>query len=273
MRGPFARHYDGNAYLYWWLWALVIVYTVLLVVWIAVSVNSVAITHTYFKNPGAPGAQLDSLRGSFTTVALRIGIIFNMIALAWIISMIAYRNNVVLSIGFFVLFVIGAVVAFFTMVALSDQYSHCNGQNQWGNLCNAPNYCCAHEIWTNPDNGCPNTFDCATPLTIDDLAPNDNFLSLFWIHFVLLLLHIAYIVTCIVGWRMLDSTQQNGEDVEEPEPEKTVVEQPPAAAAAEFEKQPPAETPAPEPVGFNMSSSLVQPRRKRPVAGLRKRIQ
>lgn len=214
--GPFAGKYKNNPYVYWFLWCFVITYVALVTVWVVIYVQNISIVHTWFKHPGMPGAELTSLRGSFTSVVLRIAIVIHPWVPFFVMFMIAYRKNVTLCIGAFVLMSVGFLLCFFAFTVLSDQYSHCNGQEQYGNLCNSLLWCCVNEIRSNPANMCPNTIDCATPLTFDDVRANPTFEGLYWIHVVLTMLQGMYIGMTFFIWYLPEEKEKVEEEQQQP---------------------------------------------------------
>ena len=66
------------------------------------------------------------------------------------------------------------------MTLLSFEFVECNGQNQWGNFCNDPLWCCVQEIYENPVNQCPNTTPCMPPVTADQLKADPYFIA-YWV--------------------------------------------------------------------------------------------
>lgn len=215
--GPFAGKYKDNPYVYWFLWSLIVTYVVLVTVWIVIFVQNTSPVHTWFKTPGMPGAELTSFRASFAMIVLRIAIVIHPWVPFIIMFMIAYRKNLTLSIGAFLLIGIGFVLCFFAFTVLSDRYSHCNGQEQYGNPCNSPLLCCVNEIRSNPANMCPNTVDCDSPLTLDDVKPNPVFEGLYWIHFVMMVLQGLYIGMTFFIWTLPVKKEKQEEEEEQPE--------------------------------------------------------
>lgn len=223
--------YTSNSYVYWFLWCFVVAYVVVTTVWIAIFINNASITYTWFKYPGAPGTQLTSLRNSFTSVTLRIAIVCHLFVPIFVMTLIGYRSNTVISLGTLVAVGIAFIMCLFSLIALGDMYSHCNGQNQYGNLCNDPKWCCVHEILTNRANGCPNTVDCAPPLNFDDVHPNQTFLGLFWMDFTLVILQAVYLGVMIVIWRWPDAPEMELPMTQEEAPQEEEEEEPEPAAA------------------------------------------
>lgn len=249
VRPLLAGKYKTNPYIFWFLWSFIIAYTVLVTIWMVIYIQNISIVYTWFKNPGMPGVELTSLRGSFTSIVLRIVIIVHPWVPFIIMSLIAYRSNTVLSFGSLVLLLIGFVLCIFGLVVLGDQYSHCNGQNQFGNICNDPRWCCVHEILINTANSCPNSgVDCATPLTFDDIGPNDTFLGLFWFHFTMTMLQLVFFIAMGIIWRY-DPAESLGYNSVPSAPSSTELDIP----EEEEEKAPP----PPVPVQSALVSSLM----------------
>lgn len=217
---PFLNKYKNNPYVYWFLWAFVVTYVSLVIVWIVIFVQNTSFVYTWFKTPGLPGAALTSLRGSFTSISLRFAIVIHPWVPFFIMTMIAYRSNAVLSIGAFGCVCVGFILCFFAMAVLADSYSHCNGQEQFGNICNDPLWCCVSEIRANVANGCPNTIDCDPPLSFDDVNPNGTFLGLFWMHVVMTILQGLYIVITAYVWSRPAPVKTEKEEQEEEEEEE-----------------------------------------------------
>lgn len=238
---PLAGKYKNNPYNYWFLWCFVITNIVLVTVWCVIYVQNINFVHTWFKIPGMPGASLTSLRNSFTSIVVRLAIPGHIFTAVMVMSMIMFRKNLVLSIGCLVVLGIFFVLDFFTLVVLGDAYSHCNGQEQYGNICNSKDYCCVHEILINPANMCPDTIDCSTPLTFDDVDPNPTFLGFFWVHFVMTMLLLAYFVAIAIIWKQPAKEEDEDEEEEEVQqqdeesqaPEKEEEDKTPSPPAAE----------------------------------------
>lgn len=93
-------------------------------------------------------------------------------------------------------------VSLFVFIGLTTFYATCNQNGQVNNPCNSISWCCVQQIYSNPENICPqgnyacecpanivNVVDCPVyPPTIAGLAPNPLFL---WIYFVNLFFLIA----------------------------------------------------------------------------------
>ena len=211
--------------IYWFLWGFIMTYVVLIFVWTCIGVNNTSFVHTWFREPGMPGAELISHRNSFTSISLRLTIVVQLLTPFVIMLMIAYRSKAMWSVVCVGILLLGFIISTFSWAALSDAYSHCNKQDQYGNICNDPKLCCIPEIRANPGNHCPNTVDCATPLMFDDVSPRDDFLLLYWIHFTLWLLMAFFFIIMLVIWyspaEQLPTTVEpeasEKQDIEEPE--------------------------------------------------------
>jgi hypothetical protein len=171
--------------LIWPFWISVVVYILLQAAFIGVFINNVRVPHSWFLNPATPGAQLDSQRGSVTTVSLRMAIIADIFFVFCLMGVIAFRSNYGGSIFF--MFMIGGcfLVSLYAITALGANYSHCNTQdNIYGNLCSDKRACCVEELRANPANRCPNPLPCTDPeVLMSDLVADPDFLGIFWIHF------------------------------------------------------------------------------------------
>ena len=229
MKPIIGTKYDTSKWFFWLLWIFIIIYTVLMMIWITVYVQNITITHTWFKTPGLPGNELTSYRNSFTAILIRMTIWVHLFVPFVIMAMIAYRRVALLSYILYGILIVFFFICFFCMSGLADQYSRCNGQDQFGNICNDPKWCCVTEIWNHPANMCPNTLDCTPPLTIDDVHPRSDFLGLFWIHFVLMICLLGFLILITYFWRTTeDSPEEEIEEEEILEEEQEVEKEAPA---------------------------------------------
>lgn len=226
-QGPLSQgKYKRNVYIYGFMTVFWVTYACVAIVWTVVPVHNLAITHTYFQAPGMPGAKLTSFRGSLTSIAISILIVIHNCWPIAVLTVILFRKNAIISLTLLAIMFVTFVITLFGLAVLGNQYSHCNGQNQYGNICNALNLCCVHEILIESNNHCPNTIDCAVPLTLDDVGPNTTFLQLFWINFVMFVLQLIFFIVMVVIW----ATPVGEEETEEQEP--TTEEEKKKAAAA-----------------------------------------
>ena len=165
-------NYETSRLLFWFLWGFVAIWSILLLFWIGVYVQNNAPAHTWFKTAGSLGDTLFSLRDSFVAISVRMGIV-SVIAIPFIVcAIIGLRQSYIP----FILFILASILTFFAFATLSDQYVNCNGANQYGNLCNDAKY---------------GTVGL-------DLAPNDDFLGLYWMLVVFLLAEWVFIVVLVV---------------------------------------------------------------------------
>jgi hypothetical protein len=203
--GPWVRDNQdvnqSNSALYWFLWVFFVVYVIVTFVWLAFFVHNASPTYTYFKNPGAPGAQLDSVRYNFAWMTVRLAVFAHVMVVLFLMAQIAYRNDRACNILWFILFLLAFALCILALAGMGSEYASCNGQNQYANMCNDLLWCCVNEIHTNPANMCPNTLDCpAGPVLLDQLSPNGDFLAVFWMHFALVILLIVYLSVMIGFW-------------------------------------------------------------------------
>jgi hypothetical protein len=199
MRLPFEPWYDKSKFVFWFTWAWIAISTIGFIVYLIFISNNSSV-YTWFKNPGAPGSQLSSKRGTFEDIAIRLSIAGNILAVVFICSMVTWRKNFGCNILWIVLFAIASFLTLLGILAMGRMYSECNGQLQYGNICNDQNWCCVNEIFSVALNGCPNTVPCAVPKALNDLHPKADFLGLFWTNFILFVFQCAMIVFVLVFW-------------------------------------------------------------------------
>lgn len=222
------KGYETRSFVYWFVWIYALLACVFVLLYFVIPINNIHVPHTWFLNPATPGASLYSARAHFVAVSIRIGIIARIIALCAIFFMIGYRKSYVP----FGIFVIAAILWFFTYTALSDQYAHCNGQGQYGNICNSKKLCCVHEILINPANHCPTAIDCAVPVLLEDVEPDANFLWLYWLHFWMIIMDVFWIVWILVFASAGTAGTAEKEEAETEEPtESTEPTEPPLPTA------------------------------------------
>jgi hypothetical protein len=208
------KNYETSSFTYWFVWVFAVVFSALLLLYFIIPINNVNVPHTWFLNPATPGATLTSYRMGFVSVSIRIGIIAGLVALAAIFFMIGYRKSFVP----FAVFILCMIFWFFTYTVLSDQYAHCNGQGQFGNLCNSKKLCCVHEILVNPANHCPTAIDCPTPVLLEDVEPDAQFMWLYWLHFGILILGIFWVIASFaIYYSKEPAGTKESEEPEEPE--------------------------------------------------------
>lgn len=184
-----------------WIRILNIVYIILVSVWLGIYIQNLSTTYTWFANLGAPGSALVSYRGTFVDVTIRLTIISHvMIPGIVFYSLINDANKYA-----FYVFIIFSLLTLLGIVGTGTAYGSCN--TYFGNICNDLLYCCKF-----PGNGCPTVIPCPS---IINLGPNETFLGLFWINFVLFLMQLAYIF--YVG---IYQKKQPKEKIDEPEEEE-----------------------------------------------------
>lgn len=200
------QNYDKKPSFYWFQWILFALYLIGVIVWISVFVQNISIPIAY--------------RSSFTVIVLRMTIIAHIAIIAFIACLIAYRDNNGSQIFFFVLYAICYLILLLGLIGLGREYANCNREPN--NLCNSLKLCCKNEIHTNPTFNCPNTLDCPDPF---EVAPKDDFLGLFWLHFILFVFQCVWIGVYL--YYLVD--KQEEEEVEEAgkEEEAEEVKEPP----------------------------------------------
>lgn len=206
--------YDTNSRFYWFIWIFIVLYTIGTGIYIGVFIQNFNITYTYFANPGAPGSELVSLRGSFTDVVVRMSVFGHVLSIMFLMCLIAYRKSFGAQVVWFGLYFLCFLLVLLNLGAGLSAYTHCNNQNQFGNICNDFKYCCPEEIYSNPANRCPNTMPCDPPLQRSDLKPNRDFLGLFWLNFILFFGQVVLmIVLGFVGQK--ETYEQEEEEYDE----------------------------------------------------------
>lgn len=198
---PFYPWYDISKFLYYFIWIFFIIYVIGTGVFFLFVQNN-SVVYDWFSSPGNPGASLSSRRGSFLDVAVRLIIIIHIIFCGLIASMILYRKNFGCNILWVILIAISILIVALGLLALAREYVNCNKQNEYGNLCNDPNWCNVNEIRMNLENRCPDPNPSPSPALLSSLSPKPDFLGLFWTNFILLLMQIAYLVLIIYYWSL-----------------------------------------------------------------------
>ena len=168
-RLPLFPWYDTRKIFYYVIWILILLYIIGTGVYIGVFIQNNASVFTYFKNPGNPGAQLTSLRYKFVDICVRLSIFGHVFFTVFVCCMILYRKNYGCNIFWTILIGICFLLVFLGVIALSNDYYNCNGQNQFGNLCNSKEWCCVNDIYHNINNGCPYVIPCVPPGLLYDL--------------------------------------------------------------------------------------------------------
>ncbi len=211
----------SNPRVYLATWIFIVLYIILTAVWVSVFVQNNSPIYTWFANLGAPGSTLLSYRTTFVSIAIRLTIVSHILTVGIIALLIYNRSDRGLSYFFYALFLVLVMFTLIGVVATSTEYASCN--QRFGNLCNDPRYCCANPA---DGSGCGNPLPCSDPVVLPtDLIPNQEFLGLFWMNFVLFLMQLGFAITVAV----LDVQERRAgskeEAVEEEETAPTV--QPP----------------------------------------------
>lgn len=196
----FYPFYETRKVLFWFVWIFTIVYVIGVGLEAGLFANNLSSVYTYFKNPGAPGAALTSFRYTFPDIAVRLLLLGHTLFLVFFLSMVLFRTSFGCNVFWFILVGICILLVFLGLIGLAPSYVECNGQNQYGNLCNSGDWCCVEEIRLNPVNSCPNVLPCVPPKAASDLSPNPDFLGLFWTNFVLMLMQFVVVIVVFVYW-------------------------------------------------------------------------
>ena len=212
MKLPFYPWYDKLTWVYWVVWGWFALFLIGNILYVGLFVQNNSSTYTWFRNPGAPGTMLSSKRGTFEDISIRLSIIGNLVTLAVVCSWIMYRQNFGCNILWILLFGVMIFMTLLGNMGMGRFYNECNGQLQYGNICNDQNWCCVNEIFGNPLNGCPNTVPCAIPKSLNDLHPNQDFMGLFWLNFIMLVFQCAFLVFTIIFWTKSEGGTTKQED-------------------------------------------------------------
>lgn len=196
----FYPFYETRQVLFWFVWIFTLLYVVGVGLEAGLFANNLSSVYTYFKNPGAPGAALTSFRYTFPDLAVRFLLLGHILFLVFFLSMVLFRTSFGCNVFWFIMVGICILLVFLGLLGLAPSYVECNGQNQYGNLCNSNEWCCVEEIRLNPINSCPNVLPCVPPKAASDLTPNPDFLGLFWTNFVLMLMQFAVVIVIFVYW-------------------------------------------------------------------------
>lgn len=167
-------------------------------------IQNLSTTYTWFANLGAPGSALVSYRGTFVDVTIRLSIFAHIFFPALGLLLLDYK----------IIYGIMIILTTLTLLAVAGtgtSYSACN--TAFGNICNDYAYCCKY-----PGNGCPTVIPCPSIL---QLNPNDTFLGLFWINFVLFLMQLLYIIVKLYEKKKeKEEPKDNEEEKNEEEPKE-----------------------------------------------------
>lgn len=201
-----------------------LLYILLAAAYFGFFVQNLSTTYTWFANLGAPGTSLVSYRGTFVDVTIRLGIFAHVFFPA--LGLLLLNNKIVYG-----LMIIMTTLTLLAVVGMGTSYSTCN--TAFGNICNDYVYCCKY-----PGNGCPTVIPCPSIL---ELNPNETFLGLFWINFVLFLMQLVYIIVKLYESKKKEEPKEEKEEEEEKKEEvKEIVEEkkePPAPVNARIEKR------------------------------------
>ena len=212
------KSFQYFVHIFWLIYLLVVS-----IAYLAIFVNNNSSTYTWFKNPSAPGSSLTSYRGTFNDVTIRMTIFAHIFIIAIIQSMIFFRDHNGLYIFWFTMYILMYLLTFLGLIGMGSFYQTCNQQNQYGNMCNSYDYCNVNEIRANPANFCPDPLPSATPVLIQNLNPNANFLGLFWTNFVLFILQMIFIGVISYFWYVATNPSSSEETMVE-EQEMVVIE-------------------------------------------------
>jgi hypothetical protein len=113
---------------------------------------------------------------------------------------ILFRYDYGCTITTWIFYLLSLAMLLFAMIGLATYYANCNGQSQFGNLCNDLQWCCVDEIYMNVDNRCPNTLGCPPGITLAELAPESTFLGIFWLTVVFVVFNTVYTIVALVWW-------------------------------------------------------------------------
>lgn len=179
-------------------WFTVIWIGLFLIGWIVYAgfINSQPIEHTYTKNPGAPGT-LTSQRYTLNWIVISMSTFALGLLLFFMLLMLIVRKNFGCHMIWFLLSIIMLAIVIFAIVTLSIEYGDCNDADQPNNICNDFKWCCVHA--NDPANECPNFAVCPGVLQ-DDLAPNTQFLGLYWSLVSVTILYIIWFIVLLVYW-------------------------------------------------------------------------
>ena len=194
-----------NGFLDGVLYFLTFLYVLALLAFFACIILQIGVTHTYF-DPPSPIGQLVSERyttlrwWSLALLALHI-FVPAFVIMTWGERWLKRSGSLILWIV-----LLGFLVAVFVLIviALGMEKSHCNGQNQKGNLCNDLLWCCIPDIYNNPQNGCPpgpctaSNPPIVLPTTLDDLQEDTYFVWLFWSHVGLTIASLLMLLIAII---------------------------------------------------------------------------
>jgi len=198
---PLHPWYDTSKVLYYFVWIFFIIYAVgTLVFFIFIQNNSVV--YTWFANPGSPGTELTSKRGSFIDVMVRLSVVAHIMFCGLIASMVLNRKNYGCNIFWVIIIALAILTTMLCIFALSADYVNCNAQNQFGNLCNDLNWCNVNEIRANTNNRCPDPSPSPTPALFSSLSPKVDFLGLFWVNVCLCVFEIVYLSILSYYWSL-----------------------------------------------------------------------
>lgn len=214
--GPFIKNnvdlYEKDKTVSGVITLFLILFVIGTVIYVSVFVNSLAIPHTYFKYPGAPG-MLYSERYSFEWFVIMISIILHVLVVFVIAMLVKFRYNYGCNMIWFFVYFILFVCMILVIAFLGVEYNECNGADAAGNLCNSYKWCCVH--YTNPANGCPNVSPCADGTTQSNLSPNFEFMGIMWTNVTLASLHLIFIMFVMFYWVSDGSSDDDEVEYEE----------------------------------------------------------
>lgn len=110
--------------------------------------------------------------------------------------MILFRKTRWCSIMWLVFIFLITLIDLLVVVCGGKMYGGCNTYGNPWNPCNDPNYCCAVEIYSQPNSGCTNTMACPAgfPTSTSGLYPNVDFLWFFWANLGFFAVDLVFVV-------------------------------------------------------------------------------
>lgn len=136
----------------------------------------------------------------------------------FIMAAVLFRRSFNWSVLWFSLIVSCWAIGAFVLFGWGIYYSSANKKGAVGNVFNDPLWCCAPEVYSNAEHGCPNTEPCTCPTppepcphiptSVSELRVPRQWLARFWVDFLYLLYHSA--VVAFFAWRLAGLARLKG---------------------------------------------------------------
>lgn len=213
MAGPLIRRngadiYERDRSYYWYIWVWEIILTLLVLLIIILPVTNLSIV---YNEVNAPGAIPFSARGRVAVTMTRLALVGAIFMIFFTLALITFRVDFGCNVVCIVFWCIGLLFLVLGMAFLTVDLTLRNKPDQYGNLFNDRQYCCAFPMAT----GCPNAAVCPG-VTPDTLGTNPWALTLYILLVITLGFQLIFGAVVVGKWGApLPKEKQEGEEEEE----------------------------------------------------------